>query len=90
VIFGSSPHDFALALPATGVLSDRPPAFISMKIHLGMVDFHGSSESLACRIERGKRNSILQQAVADLPGQAKAGKAAIRRQTVAKMEPGQP
>jgi len=39
-------------------------------------------------IERGKRNPILPQAVADLPGKAKAGEIAIRRQAVAKMDPG--
>ena len=39
-------------------------------------------------VERGKRNSILPQAVADLPGGAKAGQAVIRRQAVAKMELG--
>ena len=61
-----------------------------MKIHLGMVEHHGTSECLAGRIERGKRNSILPQAVADLPGQGKADEASIRRQAVAKMEMGQP
>ncbi|MFH1743306.1 MAG: PDDEXK nuclease domain-containing protein [bacterium] len=39
-------------------------------------------------IEREKRSPILPQAVADLPGQVKAGEASIRRHAVAKMEMG--
>jgi hypothetical protein len=57
-----------------------------MKIYLGVVDFHGNSEALAGWIECGKRNSILRQTAADLPGQAKASEAPIRQHAVAKIE----
>jgi hypothetical protein len=48
--------------------------FNTMKINLGVVEFHGSSEPLTIWVESGKRNSILQQSVAVLSGLTKAWK----------------
>jgi hypothetical protein len=41
-------------------------SFNTMKINLGMVEFHGASDPLTSRVESGKRNSILRQVVAEL------------------------